>query len=141
MGAVFVLVQFAALGGILLTGPLLPENPVLLAVELAGLALVAWAMLTMGLGKFGALPEPRVGTPLVTRGPYAAIRHPMYTGLLLFSLPLVLAAPSPLRIGFWLMLLVDLLLKLHYEERLLAAKFPEYAAYRKRTWKLVPGVY
>ena len=141
MGAIFVLVQFAALIGILATGPLLPARPVLLAVELAGLVLVAWAMLTMGLGKFGALPEPRADARLVTHGPYAAIRHPMYTGLLLFSLPLVLAAPSPLRTGLWLVLLIDLVLKLHYEERLLAAKFPEYAAYRERTKKLVPFVY
>jgi len=65
----------------------------------------------------------------------------MYTGLLLAALALVLAASSPLRIVIWLVLLADLVLKLHYEEGLLAAKFPQYAEYQKRTKKLVPFIY
>lgn len=141
MHYLFVLVQFAALGGILLTGPLLAQAPWLLAAELGGLALGAWAILSMGIGRVSALPTPRADARLVARGPYAYIRHPMYTGLLLFGLALVLAAPNPLRIAFWLVLLVDLVLKLRYEERLLAAKFLEYAGYRERTKKLIPFIY
>lgn len=141
MSSLFVLIQFAALGGILLTGPLLAPAPWLLALELGGLALGAWAILSMGIGRVSILPNPRADGRLVTGGPYAAIRHPMYTALLLFSLALVAAAPSGLRIGLWLVLLADLAFKLEYEERLLQAKFPEYGNYAKRTHKLIPFVY
>lgn len=137
----FVLIQFAAIGALLLTGPWLAQPAALLALQLGGLALAAWAILSMGIGNFGASPVPLAEASLVQRGPYAYIRHPMYTGLLLFTLALVLAAPSPLRIAFWLVLLADLVLKLHYEEGLLAAKFPGYASYQRSTKKLIPFMF
>lgn len=137
----FVLVQFFVLGAILLTGPLVAPAPWLLALEAGGLALGAWAILSVGAGRVSILPTPRADARLVTGGPYAAIRHPMYSALLLATLPLVIAAPSALRITLWAILLVDLLFKLHYEERLLKAKFPDYGDYVKRTRKLIPLVY
>lgn len=137
----FVLIQFAALGAIVLTGPWLPAHPALLAMELAGLALGVWAVLSVGIQRVSIMPTPRATAHLVEGGPYAAIRHPMYSALLLFTLPLVIAAPHPLRIALWFVLLVDLLLKLHYEEGLLLSKFPQYAAYRTRTRKLIPFIY
>lgn len=137
----FVLVQFAAIGAILLTGPWLAQPWALLALQLAGLALAAWAILSMGIGNFGASPLPLAQGRMVQHGPYAIIRHPMYTSLLLFTLPLVLSAPSPLRIFFWLALLVDLVLKLQYEEGLLRNKFVEYPVYMQRTRRLLPFIY
>lgn len=137
----FVLVQFAAIGGLLLTGPWLPQPPAQLVLVAAGGVLVVWAMISMGFGNFGASPVPLAEARFVARGPYAAIRHPMYTGLLLFGLGLLAGAPSALRVAFWLLLLVDLLVKLHYEEGLLAAKFPQYAEYQQQTKKLVPFIY
>lgn len=141
LSPLFVVIQFAALGGILATGPLVAPAPWLLALQAGGLALGAWAILTVGVGRVSILPNPRASARLVTGGPYAAIRHPMYTGLLLFTLALVLAAPSGLRAGLWLLLLADLLFKLEYEERLLKAKFPEYGEYAAHTRKLLPYVY
>lgn len=138
---VFVLVQFTAIGALLLTGPWLVQPAALLALQLGGLALAAWAIFSMGIGNFGASPVPLAEARLVQRGPYVYIRHPMYTGLLLFTLALVLAAPSPLRIAFWLVLVADLMLKLHYEEGLLADKFPGYAKYQRSTKKLIPFLY
>jgi protein-S-isoprenylcysteine O-methyltransferase Ste14 len=139
--AIFVIIQFAALGAILLTGPLFAPGAVLLAIELAGLALGAWAVLSMGISRVSIFPTPRAGAQLVARGPYAFIRHPMYSALLLFTLPIVIAAPTPLRMGLWLTLLVNLVFKLHYEESLLVSQFPGYSEYQQRTSKLIPFLY
>jgi protein-S-isoprenylcysteine O-methyltransferase Ste14 len=136
-----VFLQFAALALIALTGPLFAPSPFLLAAELAGFALGAWAVLAQGFDNFGITPDPVTGAHLVTRGPYALIRHPMYSALLLTTLPLVLAAPSLLRAALWLLLLADLVIKLNYEEGMLAKQFVSYAEYREWTWRLVPWVY
>lgn len=138
---VFVIGQFATLAAILLTGPLLTLNPAVLVVELAGLALGIWAVFSMGLGNFKITPDPQQDAHLVARGPYALIRHPMYTALLVFALGLVLTMPTPFRVALWLALLIDLLLKINYEEKLLVAKFPDYLGYKIGTRKLIPFVY
>ena len=45
------------------------------------------------------------------------------------------------RLGCWLALLPVLVLKAAREERLLGAKFPDYAAYRAATWRFIPWVW
>lgn len=137
----FVLVQFLALGLILVTGPILPANPFLLLIELGGLALGLWAVFAAGIGNFNVTPDPVRGGRLFTGGPYGLIRHPMYLALLLTTLPLVIADFSLLRVLLWLVLLVDLVLKLNYEEGLLAAQLEGYREYMKGTYRLIPFVY
>ena len=134
-------VQFACMIALLATGPWWANAPGWLLVEVLGLALGAWAILVMGPTRTNAVPDPRPDARLVERGPYAVIRHPMYTAVLLVFGALAFDAPSPLRLALWGVLLVDLLVKLHYEERLLDARLPGYAAYRARTKRLVPGLY
>ncbi len=41
----------------------------------------------------------------------------------------------------WVVLLIDLVLKLTYEERLLVESFPSYAEYRQHSKRLVPFIY
>jgi protein-S-isoprenylcysteine O-methyltransferase Ste14 len=136
-----VFLQFAALALIAFTGPLFAPSPLLLALELAGLALGAWAVLAQGFDNFGITPDPVAGAHLVTRGPYKLIRHPMYAALLLTTLPLVVAAPSLLRAALWLLLLADLVVKLNYEEGMLVEEFKAYTQYKKHTYRLIPFVY
>lgn len=138
---VFVAIQFICLAVIALTGPLIARPPLWLAVEMAGAALALWTLWTWRLGRFNVLPDVLAGAQLVTSGPYRFIRHPMYAALLLGALGLVGNAPTPLRIATWIVLLVDFLLKLNYEEKLLTARFPEYAAYQQKSKRLIPGVY
>ncbi len=136
-----VLIQFAAIALILLTGPLFAPSPLLLAAELAGLALGGWAVLAQGLSNFGITPDPVAGAKLITRGPYKFIRHPMYVALLLTTLPLVISDFSFLRLVFWLVLLVDLVVKLNYEEGLLVKQFASYGEYKKCTYRLIHFIY
>jgi len=138
---IFVLVQFGTLGLIFLTGPLYPSNQWLMLVEAAGFVLGVWAVLAMGLGNFNITPDPVQRGQLVTRGPYGVIRHPMYMALLLVTAPLIIADFSILRGIYWLVLLIDLVLKLHYEEGLLTAKIDGYDEYMKQSYRLIPYIY
>ena len=136
-----VFVQFACLGALALTGPILARHPLLLAVEAAALALAGWALLTMRPTNMNVTPDVRGDSVLVAHGPYRVVRHPMYASILLGTLAIVLDAPSPLRWVIWALLLADLVLKLNYEERLLAAHHPDYALLQQKTWRLAPFIY
>jgi protein-S-isoprenylcysteine O-methyltransferase Ste14 len=137
----FVLIQFACLALIFLTGPIFPRKLVLLLVELLGIGLGVWAVLAMGIGNFNITPDPLQSSRLITRGPYLWVRHPMYLALLVTTLPLIVAEFSVWRLVLWVVLLIDLVLKLNYEERLLDDSLTGYAEYRKSSRRLIPFIY
>jgi protein-S-isoprenylcysteine O-methyltransferase Ste14 len=91
------------------------------------------------LGRNWGLPMSRKEQPeLVTSGPYALIRHPIYTGLILAMLGSAIGVNI-----FWALLLVPVSAYFIYsarrEEALMLQLFPEqYAAYMARTGMLVP---
>lgn len=136
-----VVIQFVCLGLLAVTGPLFPANALLLAVELVGLGLGIWAVLTIGIGHFNVAPDPLRWSRLVTHGPYRLIRHPMYLALLLVTLPLVAAEFSAVWLAVWLVLLTDLVLKLQYEESLLAVRLIGYQEYQHHSYRLIPFIY
>jgi len=136
-----VAIQLLCLGLIALSGPLFAANPALLLLEGAAGLLGLWAIGTMGVGNFNVTPDVKHLARLVTGGPYRHIRHPMYTALLMGSLSLVLDAFSFLRLALWLVLLVDLLVKLNYEEQLLSRDLEGYSTHLQRTKRLIPFLY
>ena len=136
-----VAVQFGCIAVILASGPWIARSPAWLALEIAGLIPGCWAIAAMYPRRFNIRPDVRPGNGLVTRGPYRIIRHPMYTTVLLVTLALVLDGLHPLRLAAWGILLVDLLVKIAYEERLLRLAFDDYDAYRGRTWRLLPWIF
>ena len=136
-----VAIQLLSLGLIALSGPLFAASPALLLLEGAAGLLGLWAIGTMGVGNFNVTPDVKQRARLVTGGPYRYIRHPMYTALLMGSLSLVLDAFSLLRLALWLVLFVDLLVKLNYEERLLSQDLEGYSTHIQRTKRLIPFLY
>ena len=95
-------------------------------------------MVLWWLGKsFSILPEAR---RLVTGGPYAFARHPLYSVEIITVLGTALQFQAP---WAWLIALgvVALLwIRTQYEEQVLAESFPEYPAYRARTKRFIPGI-
>lgn len=91
------------------------------------------------LGRNWGMPMSRKEQPeLVTSGPYALIRHPIYTGLALAMLGSAIAVNI-----FWLLPLVLVgayfIYSARREEAVMLQQFPEqYAAYTARTGMLVP---
>ena len=92
-------------------------------------------------GKFNITPHPHSWSKLVRTGPYRAIRHPMYLALLLTTLPLIIESFSMFRLSIWILLLLDLILKIEYEEELLLENLEGYKNYLEKSHKLVPFVY
>jgi protein-S-isoprenylcysteine O-methyltransferase Ste14 len=108
-----------------------------LGVQLLGILISLVAFLTLGRS-FGFAAADR---GLVTRGPYALIRHPIYAAYLL-----VLSGYLLQSISVWNALVVLLVTSCNVgralvEERLLATSEP-YEAYRSQVpWRLLPGVW
>ncbi|HEY1907076.1 MAG TPA: methyltransferase [Myxococcaceae bacterium] len=70
------------------------------------------------------------------------IRNPSYLGLLVNALGSALAFRSVVGVLLTAAMLVPLIARMNSEEALLGVRFgAEYDAYRRRTWRLLPGLY
>ncbi len=102
-------------------------------------------MLAAGIVRIGRgltpLPYPRAAAELVQTGPFALVRHPMYSGGVLLALGWALFVRGWLTLAYVVVLFVFVDMKSRVEERWLAEKFPEYETYRRRVRKLIPFVY
>ena len=84
----------------------------------------------------------RASHRLQTGGLYRHIRHPSYTGLLLYLAGYVLVFRCWLGLLLVAALLPVLVARMNAEEALLEGEFgEEYASYRRGTWRLLPWVY
>lgn len=136
-----VAAQFVLAALLVLTTRMVPTCYPCLAVAGAGGSLAIWAWLVMGLRRLTILPHVRGDARLVTAMPYRIIRHPMYTGLLVFCGGLIFTNYSRWKIAAWVLLALTLDIKARLEERLLCERFPDYNDYRRGTWRFVPFVY
>ena len=87
------------------------------------------------------LPYPRPEAILVTTGPYAIVRNPIYSGLIAGAYGWALLHHSWPTVLFASMLLLFFDIKTRREERWLCEKFPEYDGYQQRVRKLIPWLY
>jgi len=105
-----------------------------------GFLLREWSVLTLG-AYFSSVVEIEQAHQLITTGPYQWLRHPAYTGLLIFNTAAALA------LGAWIgavlafgVVFLALRYRIAIEERLLEQTFGSaYRAYAQRTWRLFPG--
>ena len=111
-----------------------------IALLAAGLALALAAALRLGRG-LTPLPHPRDDCTLVTTGPYALVRHPIYSGILLAAFGWGCFVQGSLTLLWAFALLVFFDIKSRREEAWLVERFPDYAAYRRRVRKLLPFIY
>jgi protein-S-isoprenylcysteine O-methyltransferase Ste14 len=94
------------------------------------------------LGKNWGMPMSVHESPeLIMTGPYARVRHPIYTGVIIALIGNALALSL-----WWLVAVVAALAYFGYaarrEERTMLATFPgQYAEYQRRTKMIVPGIF
>lgn len=109
---------------------------------LLGFTGTAWAE---AVNKF-AEPSVRIqterGHTVVSTGPYAIVRHPLYS----FSFPVVIGAALALG-SLWALVpaaiaCLTLILRTHWEDQTLQAELPGYKEFAQRVrFKLIPGIW
>lgn len=102
-------------------------------------AISGWTIAHNPPANFSIFPEPRANARLVTSGPYAHVRHPLYFALIVFALGVAIGWNTPTHWFAAVALVIVLDRKSLREERFLRARFPEYDAYAARTPRLVPA--
>jgi len=78
---------------------------------------------------------------LVIGGPYSIVRHPLYLGEQLALVGVALQYMSPVAFALLALQFSFQIYRMGFEEQVLSDAFPEYAAYKARTARLIPGIY
>jgi len=80
--------------------------------------------------------------PLVINGPNKFVRHPLYTGTLIFVLGLCLLQPYLKHFLFLFLMAVYLAIGIIYEEKKLVKMYGQaYIDYQQKVKKLIPGIF
>jgi protein-S-isoprenylcysteine O-methyltransferase Ste14 len=143
---VLQLLLFVAIIGAGFLGPLWSGSARVVGA-IAGLPLIPVGVGLVTAGILGlrrqltAYPRPVPGGRLIQDGVFGLVRHPMYGGGVIVALGWGLAMASPIALAGALVRGVFFDLKSRREEAWLGEQFPGYAAYRRRTRRLIPCLY
>lgn len=145
LAVALVVLQLVLLAALLFEprGSWWPLNTVVLIVAAilagSGFVIAVWGVLALGHA-LTASPIPRPEASLVTHGVYGLVRNPIYSGLMLGGLGLVVFGASGWHLATWVALVLLLALKTRWEERMLAAEHPQFDAYAQRVGRFLPRI-
>lgn len=105
-----------------------------------GLFIALWARFALGRNWSGQVTFKQ-DHELITSGPYALARHPIYTGMILMLFGTAVLVGHTVPFAFTAVLTLALWIKSRIEEQLMVKHFPQdYPAYRSRVRALIPFV-
>lgn len=148
IGIALQILGFASTGFGLIRIALPPAGPTSIAeaIVVAALMIGSVSIFASAGGEMGRnwslVARTRTDHELVTSGPFARIRHPIYTAMGLFLLALAVSFGHERNLIWGIPLFVaGTWLRVREEERLLRASFgPAYDAYAARVKRFVPGL-
>jgi protein-S-isoprenylcysteine O-methyltransferase Ste14 len=119
-----------------------PLNPFILGIamllDVVGLSFAVWARIHLGQYWSGRITL-KVDHRVIQTGPYALVRHPIYSGLILALLGTALSRGTVQAFLGFAFILAAFLRKLTLEENWLRSHFgTEYELYQKRVRALIP---
>jgi len=124
--------------GVRLWPPSLTASSIGVAALAAGMAFAVWARVHLGRNWSGQVTVKQ-GHELIRSGPYAFVRHPIYTGLILAVLGTAIAMGTVAAALGTLIIAASFVLKLRREEVFMRETFPgEYQRYSARVPALIP---
>ena len=110
-----------------------------IVLTFAGVALSIWARLILG-ENWSAKVTRKVDHELIRSGPYAFVRHPIYSGLLLATIGTAIFVGEYRGLIAVPLVLLSESIKARREERFMIEEFGQtYQDYREQTWFIVPG--
>ena len=112
--------MLGGLVGLLAMRAVFSPSPFTIVLQIAAVLLFVSARVTFGWRSYHVLANPTEGG-LITSGPYRYIRHPIYTSDMRTWTRALRGAPI--------------------EETLVAGRYPEYADYATKTWRMIPYVF
>jgi protein-S-isoprenylcysteine O-methyltransferase Ste14 len=124
MKHIFVLFQFISIALLSYFGNVLAFDWYVM-LQLVGVALGIWAVRSLGENNWSVYPTPNEGSSISATGAYKYVRHPMYTALILFFLPVALRADGWFSWILYGVLVFTLFVKILFEERQLIKKHAE----------------
>jgi protein-S-isoprenylcysteine O-methyltransferase Ste14 len=104
---------------------------------IAGTAGATWVLAILGRS-FAILPQAR---GLVTKGPYRLIRHPLYLAQQISTFGVMFQFMQPWSFLVAVASFAPQIVRMRYEEAILAKTYPAYRDYMRTTSRLIPGIY
>ena len=105
-----------------------------------GISFAIWARVNLGRN-WSSRPTMKEQHELVTTGPYAYVRHPIYTGIMLAALGTAIMSSI---FGILMLIFISIFfaLRINKEEKIMLELFPNrYPEYQKHTKRLLPFVW
>ncbi len=118
--------------GLFFANALFAKQPWVIAIQVAMFTLMVAARITFGRRSFHAAADPTAGG-LVTTGPYAYLRHPIYAAIIHFIWAGALDSFSWPVLGWAEPVTAGAFTRMHIEEYVLIRKYPENREYKIRT--------
>lgn len=117
--------------------------PVGLAVFAGGIALRAWAILTLGRSYSHRVrtPEGLATEGIVSSGPYRHLRHPAYTGMLVAHVGIAILFCNVFVVAAVCLALLPALVRRILVEEAHLLQLPAYRAFATPRARLAPGVW
>jgi len=104
-----------------------------------GIAIAIWARVHLG-SNWGMPQTQKADADLITTGPYAYVRNPIYSGMLLAMLGTALIWPAAIII--FVAAAIYFIWSVFVEERIMLQTFPDsYPTYKSHTKRLIPFMY
>jgi len=110
------------------------------ALTAIGIGFAIWARVNLGRN-WSSRPAVKEHHEFVMTGPYAYVRHPIYSGIMFAALGTAFTS-SVIGIGLFVFISITFALRMNKEEKIMLELFPDqYPEYQKHTKRLVPFVW
>ena len=111
-----------------------------LIVAIIGLLIFIIAILQLNKN-LSPFPTPKNNSHLIQNGLYKYVRHPIYSGIIVFVFGSSVYFASVYKMSISFLLLILFYYKSKYEERLLENKFSNYSAYKFKTGGFIAKIF
>lgn len=138
----YFVIYFAAGATVAPSMPVGPSTVLGIALYVASTVLTLWALRTNAYAESVSRVQNDRNQRVCSSGPYAFVRHPMYSAILLFCVAIVLVFPS-ITVGvISLVVAILIVVRTLLEDAMLAEGLAGYDAYRRKVpARLVPHVF